>query len=60
MVLLVMNLLIFANQHPGCGSVTLYGVEFTNQRNRLISLVCLYHCVEKFGTINTAGDRMMK
>ena len=42
MMLPVMNLLIFANQHPGlCGSIALYEVESTNQINTLISLVCL-------------------
>ena len=42
MMLPVMNLLIFANQHPGlCGNIVLYEVESTNQRNTLISLLCL-------------------
>jgi len=59
MMLLVMNLLIFTNQHPGlCGNIALYGVESTNQRTILISLVGLQHGVGKFGTINTAGDTM--
>ena len=57
MMLLVMSLLIFATQHPGlCGSIALYEVESTNQRNMLISLVCLQHGVGKFSTINTAGN----
>ena len=52
----VMNLLIFANQHPElCVSIALYEVESTNQRYTLMSLVCLSHGVGKFGTINTAG-----
>ena len=42
MMLPVMNLLIFTNQHPGlCGNIALYEVESTNQRNMLISLVGL-------------------
>jgi len=53
MMLPVMNLLIFTNQHPGLYSnITLYEVESTNQRNTLISLVGLWHGVGKFGTIN--------